>query len=491
MYWQSVYKPGNSQQHGYAILGLCLVALMLLLPGHARAQQDDLATVRRLSNAFTTVAQQATPAVVFITVERTIEEEQGSLPFNNPFDLFGEEFFERFFRRRAPEGQPHEFRQRGQGSGVIISKDGTILTNHHVVGEADRVTVKLADGRELQARTVGTDPRSDVAVIRIEGENLPVLPLGNSETLQVGEWVMAIGSPFGLTHTITVGVVSAKGRSHLGIVDYEDFIQTDAAINPGNSGGPMVNMQGEVVGLNTAIFSRSGGYMGIGFAIPINMAKGITEQLVTTGKVVRGYLGVRIQDLTTELAESFKVESTDGALVAEVAENAPAAKAGLKSGDVIVALDGAPIQNAGQLRNQIAMVSPGTKVQLQIVREGRKQEVAVTLGELPTEEVTASATETTSSGKLGFRVQNLTEDLANQLGYDTPEGVIVTQVDLQSPAYLAGIRRGMLIRQVNRQEVHNVQEFQKAVAQSEQNKHVLLLVQDQTATRYITLRLAA
>jgi serine protease Do len=491
MYRQRVYKPGSSHHRSYAILGLCLVAMMLLLPGYVGAQQDDMATVRRLSNAFTTVAQQATPAVVFITVERTVEEEQSPLPFDNPFDLFSEEFFERFFRRRAPEGQPREFRQRGQGSGVIISKDGTILTNHHVVGEADRVTVRLADGRELQARTVGTDPRSDVAVIKIEGDNLPVLPLGNSETLQVGEWVMAIGSPFGLTRTITVGVVSAKGRSHLGIVDYEDFIQTDAAINPGNSGGPLVNMQGEVVGLNTAIFSRSGGYMGIGFAIPINMVKGIQEQLVTTGKVVRGYLGVRIQDLTAELAESFKVESTAGALVAEVAENTPAAKAGLRSGDVIVALDGTPVQNASQLRNQIAMMSPGTKVQLQVVRDGQKREIAVTLDELPSEQVTASATGTPSPGKLGFRVQDLTLELANQLGYDVKEGVLVTQVDPQSAAYQAGIRRGMLIRQVNRQDVHNVQEFQKALAQSEQNKHVLLLVQDPEATRYITLRLAA
>jgi serine protease Do len=490
MYWHNVNDPIYSQQRRYAALGSCLLVLLLLLPGQTNAQPDNVETARRLSKAFTAVAHQALPAVVFITVEKTVESEGGPSQFNNPFDLFGEEFFERFFGRRLPQGEPREFQQRGQGSGVIISPDGTILTNHHVVGEADTVTVKLADGREFRAKTVGTDPRSDVAVIKIAAQNLPVLPLGNSEALEVGEWVMAIGNPFGLTHTITVGVVSAKGRSRLGIVDYEDFIQTDAAINPGNSGGPLVNMNGEVVGLNTAIFSRSGGYMGIGFAIPIDMVKMIKEQLVTTGKVVRGYLGVHIQDLTRELAESFGLKTTEGVLVAEVAKDSPAAKGGLKAGDVVVALNGTPVHNTGQLRNTVAMMAPGTKVQLKVVRDDHPREITITLGELPSEP-TASATETAPSGKLGFSVQNLTEDLAAQLGYNTTEGVVVTQVAPRSEAYTAGIRRGMLIRQVNRQDVSDVQEFRQALASSEQTHRVLLLVQDQQATRYIALNLAA
>lgn len=478
----------------YALLLSSLIAtLFLLFPGQMQAQSDDVATARRLSSAFTSVAKTSLPAVVFIDVEKTVEAQR--TPFHNPFEQFGEEFFERFFRRRLPEGQqeePREFHQRGQGSGVIISADGTILTNHHVVGDADTVRVRLADGRELQANIVGTDPRSDVAVIKIDAQNLPVLPMGNSDTLEVGEWVMAIGSPFGLTHTITVGVVSAKGRSRLGITDYEDFIQTDAAINPGNSGGPLVNMQNEIVGLNTAIFSRSGGYMGIGFAIPVNMVKMIQEQLQATGKVVRGYMGVRIQDLTPALAESFGLPNTDGVLVAEVTDNSPASQAGLQAGDVIVSLDNVPMQNLGQLRNLIAMTTPGKTVHFQIIRDGKKQDIAMTVGELPAE-VTASAQEPVQEqvGKLGFRVQNLTAEIAEQLGFKTSTGVVVTQVEPGSTAYQAGIRRGLIIRQVNRQEVKNIREFQEALNATEQNSRVLFLVQSQQGTRYIALRLSA
>jgi serine protease Do len=467
--------------------------MLMLLPALGAQEQkvdEALHTAQSLSRAFTLVAKRALPAVVFIKVEKTVEAEPGSFPFNNPFDLFGEEFFERFFRWRMPEGQqPQQFRQQGQGSGFLISKDGIILTNHHVVGEADRVTVVLADGREFSAKTLGTDPQSDVAVIKIEGENLPVLPLGNSNNLDVGEWVMAIGNPFGLRHTLTVGVVSATGRSRVGIVDFEDFIQTDAAINPGNSGGPLINLQGEAIGINTAIFSRSGGYMGIGFAIPMTMAQAIKEQLVTTGKVVRGYLGVRIQDLSQELAASFGLKDTDGVLVAEVTKDSPAATGGIKAGDVIVAFAGTEVHDGGQLRNLVAMTQPGTTVTLQIIRDGKRQELSMQLGELPSE-MTAMAPETDTKEKLGFAVQNLTAELAEQLGYETDTGVVVTRVDPNSTAFQAGIRRGMLIRQVNRQTVHNVEDFQEALGPSERTERVLLLVEDQQSTRYIALRLA-
>ena len=479
---------------GQLRLYIWLLILCLLLPAVALAEAPVPPVARELAGAFTEVSRRTLPAVVFITVTKTVDAQNPSL-FSDPSDLFGEEFFERFFRGRRPEGQPPRERQQGQGSGFIISPDGLILTNHHVVGEADRVTVRLGDGREFIAKTIGTDPPSDVAVIKIDAQGLPALPLGNSDAMEVGDWVIAAGNPFGLTQSITVGVVSAKGRSRLGITDFEDFIQTDAAINPGNSGGPLINLRGEAIGLNTAIFSRSGGYMGIGFAIPINMATTIKDQLVTKGKVVRGYMGVRIQELTKALAESLNIQNTEGVLVADVSPGSPADKAGLKRGDVVVSVNGSPVQDPGHLRNLIAMNAPGSKVTLQILRDAKKQNLTATLGELP-REAAVQAGEQPGEGpqqptaRLGFNVQNLTRDLARQLGYNNTDGVIVTQIDPNSEAYQAGVRRGMLIRQVNRQEIHNTKEFQRALGQAERAKRVLLLVQDQEATRYITFDLA-
>jgi serine protease Do len=428
--------------------------------------------------------------VVFITVEKTLESRNPSA-LNNPFEGFGEDFLERFFGRRFPgEQQPRE-RQQGAGSGFIISQDGLILTNHHVVGEADRVTVKLNDGREFTAKTIGTDPPSDVAVIKIDAKDLSVLPLGDSDAMEVGDWVIAAGNPFGLTESITVGVVSAKGRSRLGIADFEDFIQTDAAINPGNSGGPLINLQGEAIGVNTAIASRSGGYMGIGFAIPSNMVKAVKDQLVTSGKVVRGYLGVRIQELTKALTQSLHIDTTEGVLVADVSKGSPAAKAGLKRGDVILAFNGRPTSDPGQLRNIVAMSAPGTKAPVQILRDNTKREVTIELGALPREQTAARAGEEAQPppARLGFNVQNLTPELAQQLGYSDTEGVIVTQIDPRSEAYQAGVRRGMVIREVNHQEVSNTQDFRQAVQKAGQDKQLLMLVQNQQATMYITFPL--
>jgi len=431
--------------------------------------------------------------VVFIQVEKRMSSGQPPFGYNNPFDLFGEEFFERFFGRRFPDQQrqrqPREYRQQGQGSGFIISKDGYILTNNHVVGEADRMTVTLADDREFEAKLIGTDPKSDVAVIKIEGNNFPVLPMGDSDRLAVGEWVIAIGNPFGLTHTMTVGVVSAKGRSQMGITDYEDFIQTDAAINPGNSGGPLLNLDGEVVGINTAIFSRSGGYMGIGFAIPIKMATYIQKQLVDTGKVTRGYLGVGIQDLTKDLATSFGLDDTDGVLVASVASGAPAQEAGLKTGDVIVSFDGNDIRDTNQLRNLVARTPVGRQVAVEVIRDKKPQQFSVEIGELP-DRVLASADDSELLKQLGFSVQDLTEELAYQLGYEGQEGVIVADVEPGSEADRLGLGQGTLIRQVNRQSVRNTAEFMQALRESEQSKRVLLLAQDQRGTRFVALDLS-
>lgn len=454
----------------------------------ASESERDLQMLQRTSRAFAHITKQAKPAVVFIKVERTFKGGP-RFEFNDPFDLFDDEFFERFFRRRFPEQrQPREFKQQGQGSGFIISKDGYVLTNHHVVGDADRITVGLADGREFSGKIVGNDPKSDIAVIKIEGGELPVLPLGNSEELEEGEWVIAIGNPFGLSHTVTVGIVSAKGRSVVGIADYEDFIQTDAAINPGNSGGPLINLKGEVVGINTAIFSRSGGYMGIGFAIPINMAKSISQQLITTGTVVRGYLGITIQELTPELAKSFYVDKQEGILVTEVTKDSPAERAGLQTGDVIVELNGEKIEGLGPFRNRIALTPPDTRIRLQVVRDGRKRELSVTVGRMP-EEIMTTGQRADFMERLGLTVQNLSDELARQFDYEPGSGVLITQVEPGSPAATAGLHPGMLIREANRRRVRNISEFQEAVAKSVDSSVLLLLVQEGQRHRFVTLRL--
>ncbi|RMF87199.1 MAG: DegQ family serine endoprotease [Nitrospinota bacterium] len=467
-------------------IGSFLLAVLLLEPWvQAAGPEEEIAVLQRLSRAFSHVAKRAIPAVVFIQVEKLVAVGRQPFEFNNPFDLFSEEFFERFFRRRFPEWR-RQYKQMGQGSGFIISPDGYILTNNHVVGDADRITVGLADGRKFQARIVGTDPKSDVAVIKIDGENLPVLPLGDSDALEVGEWVIAIGNPFGLKHTITVGVVSAKGRSTVGITDYEDFIQTDAAINPGNSGGPLINLRGEAVGINTAIFSRSGGYMGIGFAIPINRAKVIEKQLIQTGRVVRGYLGVSIQALTPELARSFGLETTEGVLITEVTRGSPAEKAGLRPGDVILAFHGKAVKDVGQFRNLVALTPPGTRVKILLVRNRVQREITVTIGQLPEEPVGAGQIELLK--RLGFAVQNLTPELAQQLGYAEGQGVLIAQVEPGGVAYMAGLRPGMLIREVNRKPVSTVDDFLAALTESLQSKTVLLLVQEGPYSRFVVLR---
>jgi serine protease Do len=452
------------------------------------AEDDARTLLQRFSQSFTEVSQRASPAVVFIEVERPTDTPHGPHGFNNPFESFDEEFRERFFRQR-PE-QRREFQPDGQGSGFLISPDGYILTNHHVVGEATRVRVSLQDGRTFTAKLIGTDPKSDVAVIKIEGTNFPVLRLGNSDALQVGEWVIAIGNPFGLTHTMTVGIVSAKGRSRLGISEYEDFIQTDASINPGNSGGPLLNLQGEVIGINTAIASRSGGFMGIGFAIPITMVQHIQAQLIATGRVVRGYLGVHSQDVTQELAASLHLASTEGALVAEVPRGTPAAQAGMRPGDVIVAIDGRAIQNAGQLRNLVAMTAPRTRVAVDVLRQGKRQSLGVVLGELTDSDQVAVLPPTEVQQQLGVEVQDLTPDLAHQLGYDAGSGVLVAYVDPRSPAAQAGLRRGMRILEVNHQPVSSRSEFLRALDQMGQTARLLLLVQHGQGTQFLALRLS-
>jgi len=465
-----------------------VLALAILVPagtGTARAQEQGIESLKQTGLAFRQVAKKVSPAVVFIKVETETEVSGQEFPF-------GDEFFRRFFG--TPPNTPHEKRKAprkrhsmGQGSGFIISPDGLIMTNNHVVGDADEVTVRLLDGREFTAETIGTDPATDVAIIKIDASDLPFLKIGDSDKLEVGDWVLAVGNPFGLSHTLTAGIVSAKGRSGIGLNDYENFIQTDAAINPGNSGGPLVDLDGRVVGMNTAIFSRSGGYMGIGFAIPINMAKQIRDQLVKHGKVTRGRLGVYIQDLTKELAESFGLDEKKGILVAQVIEDSPAEKAGLERGDVIIELEGHPVGKVAEFRNKIALTMPGTKLTLTVVRDDEKQKIKVTIGELETD-AKGRPTPASTIKRYGLQLQELTEPLAEQFGYQGEQGVLVAGVEEGSAAEDAGIQKGDLIQEVNRTPVSSPAEVKAALKKTRKGGAALLLIRHGEATRYLALK---
>ena len=474
-----------------------LVWPLLFLPVYA--QDQGVEGLKEQSKAFAAVARQVSPSVAFIQTESTTAVAVQT-PFSSPF---GDDFFERFFGvpspqepfRGTPEQQaPQQRRTVGQGSGfVFLVKDGLlsdkayIMTNNHVVENADKIRVTFSDGREFEAEVTGTDPQSDVAVIEVEARDLPALSLGDSSNLEVGQWVVAIGNPFGLSYSLTVGVVSALGRTSLGISDYEDFIQTDAAINPGNSGGPLVNLDGEVIGINSAIFSRSGGYMGVGFAIPSNLARSIADQLIETGEVTRGYLGISIQELTPVLAESFGLEQTRGILVAQVSPNSPAENAGLQQGDIIVSYQNNPVINVGAFRNQVSLTAPGSRAVLGVIRDGTQREISVTIGSLSEGQAVAQEA-AGSSAELGLSVQTLTPQLAQQFNLDADQvGVIVTQVVPGSVAASAGIQTGSIIVEVDRNPVNNAQAFNSAVEASSSDKQVLLLIRTSTGQRYVVL----
>jgi len=456
----------------------------------ASAQDAGIESLRETGKAFRSVAKRVSPAVVFIKVEKEVTQSgMGGNPLEGT--PFGDEFFRRFFGQMPQQRSPHKpqkHRSMGQGSGFIISADGYIMTNNHVVGDADKVSVQLLDGREYDAKIIGTDPPSDVALIKIEAdEKLPFLPLGNSDSLEVGDWVLAFGNPFGLSHTLTAGIVSAKGRSGIGLNDFENFIQTDAAINPGNSGGPLVNLDGEVIGMNSAIFTRSGGYMGIGFAIPINMATNIYQQLVKHGSVTRGRLGILIQDLNKELAESFDIDQREGILIAQVMEDSPAEKSGLEQGDIILKLNGEKVDQVAKFRNQIAMTRPGTKVDIVVLRDGHKKTIKAKIGTMKTDKK-GHPVASDALPELGMTLQPLTPELAEQFGYDGVHGVLVTDVEPGSLAARAGIQRGCLIEEVNRQTVKTPQQVKKMIKNSKK-KTILLLVREGGNSRYLALKL--
>ena len=417
---------------------------------------------------FSELAEKVRPGVVNIQVVKTVKNAGFAFPrsFGNPFgDFFGP--FSDENHQRSPE-------QQGVGSGFVISSDGYILTNNHVVDGADRIKIKLADGKEYEGKVVGRDPKTDLAVLKAEGaSNLHSLKLGDSDALKVGNWVVAIGSPFGLEETVTAGIVSAKGRV-IGSGPYDNFIQTDASINPGNSGGPLLNMAGEVVGINTAIFSESGGNVGIGFAIPVNMAKEIAPQLREKGHVTRGWLGVGIQRLTPELAKSFGLKEEKGALVSQVVQGGPADKAGIERGDVIVEFDGKKIADANELPRIVALTPVGKTVDVKVLRGGKAVDREVKIAEMDRKEKVADVA---TRQPLGMTVQNITPEIAKGLGLQTETGVVVASVVPGSPAAKADIRSGDVIQQVNQKPVKDVEDFKQKIESVKDHETILFLIQ--------------
>ncbi|MBJ9976016.1 DegQ family serine endoprotease [Pseudomonas sp. S75] len=443
---------------------------------------------------FTTLVEQASPAVVNISTKQKLPDRRvaaGQMP-----DLEGlPPMFREFFERNMPQQprSPRGDRQReaqSLGSGFIISPDGYVLTNNHVVADADEIIVRLSDRSELQAKLVGTDPRTDVALLKVDGKNLPTVKLGDSEKLKVGEWVLAIGSPFGFDHSVTKGIVSAKGRT-LPNDTYVPFIQTDVAINPGNSGGPLFNMNGEVVGINSQIFTRSGGFMGLSFAIPIDVALDVSNQLKKDGKVSRGWLGVVIQEVNKDLAESFGLDKPAGALVAQVLDNGPAAKGGLQVGDVILSMNGQPIVMSADLPHLVGGLKDGQKAKLEIIRDGKRQNLDVTVGALPEDDADigtgGQAGAERNSNRLGVSVAELSDEQKKSL--ELKGGVVIKEVQ-DGPAALIGLRPGDVISHLNNQAITSAKQFTEIAKELPKNRSVSMRVLRQGRASFITFKLA-
>jgi serine protease Do len=472
----------------FTIIGLIIgLGLSTNLNLHSKAYTEDLKISKeaidilsKTGQAMAEVAAAVKPAVVNISSTRTIKTQGIPSPF------FNDPFFRRFFGDDFGhlEG-PREHKQASLGSGVIVDKDGYILTNYHVIKDADEIKVKLSDKREFKGKVIGTDQKTDIAVIKINSNHLPVIKWGDSDKLKVGETVIAIGNPYGLNQTVTSGIVSATGRADVGIADYEDFIQTDAAINPGNSGGALVNIRGELIGINTAIFSTSGGYQGIGFAIPSNMAKAVMENLIKRGKVIRGWLGVTIQPVTPELAKQFNLKEEKGVLIGDVVEDSPAEKAGLQRGDVIVEYEGKEADEPASLRNMVATTPPNKEVTIKILRDGKPKTVRVTIAELPAEMQGLS-------GKFdnllkGIRVQNLTPELKRSLSIPKRiTGAIITDIEDGSPAE-GVLMQNDVIMEINKKRISNTKDYEAVASKIKPDHDILLLIFRDRSTIYLTL----
>jgi len=473
------------------IVGLSLALLLFGLffcidkeKANSLPKNDKLTTAKSLGQAFVEVAKKVQPSVVNITTEKTITIK--------PWERFGEDFFkgspfEEFFRGFGgprERGKEYRHRQRSGGSGVIVDPEGYILTNNHVIEGADKVKVRLNDGREFIATVKGQDSRTDLAVLHIKAKDLPVATLGDSDKLEVGEWAIAIGSPFGLEHTVTVGVISAKGRSGLGTGTYEDFIQTDASINPGNSGGPLINIDGEVIGINAMIIQPG---TGIGFAIPINMAKQILNDLIKTGKVVRPWLGISVQDLTPEMMEHFKVKEKEGVLIGQVYSGTGAEKAGLASGDIIKAVDDKPVKNVGELVKEIQKKKVGQKVKLSLIRDGKSLTVEVTTTAMPDKAELEKEKE--GEEKIGARLQELTPQLASRYRITgVKHGVVVIAVEDGSLADEMGLQEGDVILEVNRKKIESLKDFEKAMKEANVEKGILFHIHRRGSSFYLTFK---
>jgi serine protease Do len=451
----------------------------------AAALEQSLAQADALSLAFQHAVENVAPSVVSITSVDHVRVSDRSL--DDPF----RRFFEDMIPEDAQPRRPREFERRGQGTGFVVRSDGYIVTNNHVVANADELLVRMKDGREMEAQVIGTDVESDVAVIRVDGSNLPAVSFGDSSSLNVGQWVLAVGSPFGLEQTVTAGVVSATGRSGMGLATFENFIQTDAAINPGNSGGPLVNIRGEVVGVNTAISTRNGGYMGVGFAIPSLMVRNVMESIIETGRVSRGWLGIEMQPLSEALAESFGYDSTDGVLISKVIKNSPAEGAGLERADIVVRINDEKVSSRRDLLNAVANSKPGSEIAVRVFRDGRERTFTVELGERPSAEILARDNRPapiTPSSEIGLRVQTVTRDVAQRLGLDEAQGVVVTSVEPDSIAAKAGLQEGDVILEVGDRDIDNAREFSDAVADADLEKGVRLLFQRGDLRQFVVLK---
>ena len=446
----------------------------------AKISKEAIDILSKTNQAMSEVVSAVKPSVVNIASVKTVKAAEKQAPF------FNEPFFKRFFGDEFRNyDKPREHKRSGLGSGVIVDKKGYILTNNHVIRGADEIKVTLADKREFKGTVIGTDQKTDLAVIKIDSDNLPVLQLGDSDNLKIGETVFAIGNPFGLSQTVTTGIVSATGRANVGIADYEDFIQTDAAINPGNSGGALVNIRGELIGINTAIFSTSGGYQGIGFAIPSAMAKAVMESLINKGKVVRGWLGVSIQPLTNDLVKQFNLSDDTGALVGDVVEDSPAEKADIQRGDVITEFDGKAVKDVTHLRNMVADADPGKEVTLKLIRDGKIKAVKVKIAEMPSE-IHAQSQLFENQFK-GVSVQNLTPQLKESLAIPKRvAGVLIIDVDEDSPAGGA-LMKNDIIMEINRQKISSIKDYEEIVSGIPPDKDNLILVFRKGSAVYITL----
>ena len=480
------YRTLRGGSYIFILLFLSLLLFLFALGSHeAKAGQQTLSILSETGESrIADIAEQRINGVVNISSTKVIKT--NNQQFMHPF--FNDPFFRDFFGHRF-YGIPREKRERSLGSGVIVSADGLVLTNSHVVENAQEIVVTLADEREFEASIVGTDTKSDLAVIKLKGDltALEPVPIGNSSELRLGDIVLAIGNPFGLEHTVTMGIVSAKGRANVGITDYEDFIQTDAAINPGNSGGALLNLNGELIGINTAILSRSGGYQGIGFAIPSNMAKAVMESLVKYGKVVRGWLGVSTQDLDQDLAEAMKLKDTKGVLITDIIEDGPAAQAGIVRGDVIRKLNGDVMSSTGRLRNTIAALGAGSNVAITIVRDGAEQTINVTLEKLPDDFIGQTTLEK-NEGALGGLTVSPLSDLVREkfeIKQGMKSGLVITKVEQNSPAERIGLEPGDVILEINRQDVTTSEQFAEQYRKSEGN--ILLLINRKGRNYYVSL----